>query len=125
MKASFILSYPWWFILFCICFAIIGAYIIYGKKKYIVYDGESKWLKYILFALRSLALFLIAFLLLTPLLKSKQTKKEKPTIILLQDNTLSLKNKIKNKDQYFDDVEQLKKAIQKDYDLLSFYLNNS
>ncbi|MCB9033599.1 MAG: hypothetical protein H6553_07165 [Chitinophagales bacterium] len=120
MKASFILSYPWWFILFCICFAIIGAYIIYGKKKYIVYDGESKWLKYILFALRSLALFLIAFLLLTPLLKSKQTKKEKPTIILLQDNTLSLKNNIKNKDQYFDDVEQLKKAIQKDYDLLSF-----
>ena len=87
---SFILSYPWWFLLFCIATGIAFAYLLYGKKQFIFTENEHKGWKYGLATLRFLSTSLIAFLLLSLLIKTKHTEVEKPIVLLLQDNTASL-----------------------------------
>lgn len=91
MKTSFILEYPWWFVLLCAALAFVLAWLLYGQRPFIFREGESPWWKRGLFALRFLAVFLIAFLLLSPLVRTKSTREDKPVILFLQDNSASLK----------------------------------
>lgn len=99
---SVILEYPYWFVILCVCLGLLFASLLYAKKKYIFHENENPWLKRILFILRFLSTCLISFLLLSPLIKSVSTKKIKPTIVILQDNSTSLKQAFKklNIDNY-------------------------
>lgn len=119
---SFILEYPWWFLLFCIAIGIAFSYILYGKKKFIFTEKEHKGWKYGLALLRFLSTTLIAFLLLSLLIKTKHTEVEKPIILLLQDNTTSLNTSFGKlpKEEYFKKLKQLQKNIQDKYELISY-----
>jgi hypothetical protein len=88
---SFITQYPWWFLLFCIATGILFAYLLYGRKQFVFHEKEHKGWKYGLAFLRFLSTALIAFLLLSLLIKTKKTEEEQPVILLLQDNSSSLK----------------------------------
>lgn len=65
-------------------------------KTYLFHEKENPLNKKILFVLRFLSTSLIAFLLLSPLLKTKFTKEIKPTIVFLQDNSYSMKYAFKD-----------------------------
>lgn len=122
MKTSFILEYPWWFLLFCIATGILFSYILYGKKKFIFSENENKGWKYGLALIRFLSTSLIAFLLLSLLIKTKRTEEEKPLIVLLQDNSSSLQVSFGNfpKEKYAEQLQTLQDKIKDKYELVSY-----
>lgn len=122
MKTSFILEYPWWFLLFCVATGILFAYVLYGRKKFVFTEGESKWWKYGLASLRFLSTSLIAFLLLSLLIKTKKTEEEKPIVLLLQDNSSSLNISFGNfsKEKYVEQLKSLQEKIKDKYELVSY-----
>ena len=80
-------EYPFWFILLCILLGAAYVFFLYfnsGK------GSVNPWLRIVMAALRFLAVFLISFLLLTPLIRQNLTTVEKPVIIIGQDNSQSL-----------------------------------
>jgi len=111
---SLIFEYPYWFILFCILIGLLFASILYARKKFIFHEQENPLLKKILFFLRFLSTSLIAFLLLSPLIKTKSTKEIIPTIVVLQDNSASLKHTFNknNLSNYQDRIEKLVEQLQ-------------
>lgn len=72
--------------------------------------------------LRFLSTFLIAFLLLSFLLKSKNTIEEKPIIVLLQDNSSSLNTSFGNfpKEKYAQQLQALQEKLKEKYDVVSY-----
>ncbi|MES2838146.1 MAG: hypothetical protein V4667_11520 [Bacteroidota bacterium] len=85
---SIVTEYPLWFILFCILAGAGYSFLLYFKNKQ--HKELSKKLVYLLSALRFLAVFIICFLLLSPLVKSKLKQVEKPILVIAQDNSESL-----------------------------------
>lgn len=84
---SLVTEYPLWFIIFCILTGLTFAAILYYKNKNEEFsDSTAKWLA----AFRFLAVTIVAFLLLSPLLKTIINSSEKPVIIFAQDNSASL-----------------------------------
>jgi hypothetical protein len=79
-------EYPLWFILFCILLGAAYAGALYFRAK----ADASLWLIRILAAFRFLAVFLISFLLLSPLIKMQVRTVEKPVIAIGIDNSQSL-----------------------------------
>ena len=96
MNFKLITELPTWWILFCILAGLAYAYLLYRRDH--SFDGIHKWLRTTLFAFRALAVFILSLLLLTPLIKSFSREKEKPLLIIAQDNSQSL---VLNKDSAF------------------------
>lgn len=120
---SFILEYPWWFLLFCIIAGILFSYLLYGRKSFVFYEKEHKFWKYGLAILRFLSTSLITFLLLSLLIKTKKTEEEKPIILLLQDNSSSLNISFGGniaKDKYALQLTSLQEKIKDKYQLISY-----
>lgn len=80
-------AYPWWFILLCLITAGVYSLILYYKNK--KDEWSKKWL-YTLSAIRFVLVFLTAFLLLSPVIKTTKKRIEKPIIVIAQDNSESL-----------------------------------
>ena len=72
-------------------FACIALGIAYSFLLYPLNSKLNKSTKYWLFALRTLVITFLAFLLFAPLLKTTNKTLEKPLIILIQDNSASVK----------------------------------
>jgi hypothetical protein len=86
---SFQYSYGW--LVVCLLVALVYATFLYYKQKDF---KQAKLLSFkwstILFVLRTLAVFIIAALLLSPILKTFFSQTEKPIVIFLNDNSQSL-----------------------------------
>lgn len=119
---AFISEYPWWFLLFAVGVAVLFSFVLYGRKPYVFHEKESPYWKYLLAGLRFLSTFLIAFLLMSYLFKTKNTEEEKPVILLLQDNSSSLKVSFGNfpKDKYGEQLKQLQDKIGAKFRLVSY-----
>lgn len=79
----------WWLIpLFLLTLFI--AYFFY-KKDSLTKEISSR-LRYLLIGLRGLTIFLLLILLIGLLLETRETRKEKPVLVLLKDNSSSIKN---------------------------------
>lgn len=91
-----ITQYSLWFAPCCILGGLLFALILYyGSQR----NKElSKKVKYVLFALRTLLVACLLFFLLDPFIKRMVNEKEKPIIVVAQDNSSSLLN---NKDSVF------------------------
>lgn len=91
-----ITQYYLWFAPCCILGGLLFALILYyGSQR----NKElSKKVKYVLFALRTLLVACLLFFLLDPFIKRMVNEKEKPIIVVAQDNSSSLLN---NKDSVF------------------------
>lgn len=87
MNNLIITEYPLWFVLFCLLLGILYAYGLYYRERR---NEFSRTLRIILGIIRSIAISIIAFLLLNPLIKSVQKQVEKPVIIIAQDNSASI-----------------------------------
>ena len=89
---SILLDYPWYFVLFCILLGVVYAAVLYYVKAR--HGGEhdfSKRLTILLAILRTVSVAAIAFLLLSPLVKRVVNRKEKPLVIIAEDNSQSLR----------------------------------
>lgn len=85
MKNIILESHPA-FILLCLAVAVGYAFILYKSK-----HPWSGTLNKILFAGRTLLVFLLAFLLLGPIIRQINNLYEKPVFIVLRDNSVSVK----------------------------------
>lgn len=97
MSFEFVYQYPAWFLVFCLLCGLGFAYLLYRRDTQ--FREAAAWLKKVLFGLRFLAISILAFLLLSPLLRYVTRTVEKPVVILLQDNSASLNNTAKSKAQ--------------------------
>jgi hypothetical protein len=93
---SIVFEYPSWFILFCLITGAAYAFLLYRKDR--KFSETSQWITRTMSVLRFFTVSVLAFLLLSPLLKTQNREVEKPLIIIAQDNSQSL---IMNKDSGF------------------------
>ncbi len=110
-------DYPFWFIIICILTGIIYAAALYVKE---TRNEFSSMLKKVLAIVRFIAVSLIAFLLLSPLIKTATRFVEKPIIIIAQDHSQSI---VKNKDSlfyktdYVQRMDDLIETLKKNFDV--------
>ena len=116
---NFSLSYPSWFVLICLAIGLLFSFFLYRKIK----DRfPSPFIYYSLACIRFVVISILAFLLLSPVLKYLQNKEEKPTIAFIQDNSASQKVGFKKTDSiaYKKDVLNLMDELKKDYNVKEF-----
>ena len=114
-------SYPLWFIPFCLLLGVIYAGIFYYKEN--KFEGIAVWLKRTMLTLRFLLISLLAFLLLSPFIKTIFNKVDKPIIIIAQDNSssiISAQNAAFNKANYLENLANLKTTLSENYEVRSF-----
>ena len=117
-------QYPIWYLLFCLLFALVFTAVLYYKDT--TFETQNPLLKRTLLTLRFISLFVIAALLLSPLLKSFITETKKPIIILAQDQSESIKfgmseSALKN---YASNFTQLREKLGAKYEVKAFSFGN-
>lgn len=75
-----------WWSLGCLALGLLYAWLLYRQPV-----NLTKGFRYVLFALRAVAVFITSLLLLAPLVKAVSYKPEKPLVLILQDNSQSVK----------------------------------
>ncbi len=114
---------PSWLIVFCILAGVLLSWLLYRRDTLL--KGVNPWLRRFMMTLRFIAITLLAFLLLTPLIRTLTRQTEKPIIIVAQDNSQSIAT---NQDStsyrltYPATMEKLISELQKKYEVktLSF-----
>lgn len=128
MNFSIFTNYPWYFLLFCIAAGAAVAWFTYRKNT--ISKDEKKWFGnpvWLLALLRFLGFSLLAFLLLSPVIRSIFKKVEKPVVIIAADNSQSV---LLNKDSaYYKNelpkaVEYLRSQLGEKYDVRFFKFGN-
>jgi hypothetical protein len=124
----FLFSITWgavsgWWALACLLLGLLYAWLMYRQP-----TNLSNKFRYSLFAVRAFAVTIIALLLLAPLVKSVSCKPEKPLVLLLQDNSESIKlfglNSY-NISALPADLEKLKEQLGDNYDVREFNFDHS
>ena len=88
MNFEIITEKPWWFILFCVALGFLYAIVLYRKENLL--DEVRPWVKKMMAVFRFMVVSLLAFLLLSPLIRTIFREVEKPVIIIAQDNSQSI-----------------------------------
>ncbi len=118
---SLILDYPWYFILFCLLLGAAYAFALYWLRLRRKDETSlSRRLSIILSLLRTLSVAAIAFLLLAPLVKRDINRKEKPIIIIAQDNSKSLDycpDSAFHHNDYLNQLDKLSSNLSADFDV--------
>lgn len=115
-------EYPLGFIFLCILLGATYAFILYFKTQNQI---VVRWQLWTMSVLRFTAVFLISFLLLSPLIKKRSETIDKPLIIFAQDNSLSValsKDSAFYRKEYPNAVRKLQEDLLKKFDvaMLSF-----
>ncbi len=109
---------PLWFIVFCLLIAVGLSWILYRNDKALA--DLAKWKTWTMSVIRSIFLFILSFLLLSPLLNSIRRTIEKPIILVAQDNSESIvlnNDSIFYKNKYSESVNSFVEALETDYDI--------
>ncbi len=109
MNIGIVTEAPKWFILLCLLAGGVYAAVLYFRDKRL--SEAPAWIKRTMTALRFLVVSVVAFLLLSPLLKMTSREVRKPIIVIAQDESESI---IRSKDSAFYKTEyrtQLEKTI--------------
>lgn len=110
-------------LLCCLLAGLLFAWLLYRNTKHL-----EKKLRYGLFGARAIVVSLIAFLLFSPLIRSISYQKEKPLIIIGQDNSLSAGNIMPpgfNKQQYESDLKELAEKLAERYEVKLYNFSDS
>lgn len=113
-------AYPAWYLGLCLLAGLIYALVLYYRN-----DGfrdAPSWLSTLLSVLRFLAVSVLAFLLLSPILRSTQTQSQKPVIVFAQDGSESVAAAWSAEDStaYVNNVKALTSKLAEDYDVVSY-----
>lgn len=118
---SIVLSYPVWFLLFCIAGGLLYAVVLYYRnKKTSVFPQRIQW---VLATARFLVVSILLFFLLSPMIRRFFRQVEKPAIIVLLDNSSSVPL---NKDSLFyrtvfpAQVQQFLDNLKNNYEVTSY-----
>ena len=118
-------EYSLWFLPLCILAGVGYAAVLYYRSNK---PEFPLWVKRTAFALRTLAVALIAFLLLNPIVKRITKEVEKPIILLGIDNSSSLLIGSKSafyQGKFKENLQELVEKLKKDYTLETYLLGDS
>lgn len=99
----------------CLLLGIGYAFLLYGSGAHLPGKVRNG-----LFILRAIAVTVIAFLLFAPLIRNITTTREKPLIIIAQDNSASVlvsRTKQFHAQKYLGEIRQLRQILADDYDV--------
>ena len=112
---------PLWFSFFCVLLGVVYAFVLYRREE--KFKAVSKWLVRAMAFFRFVLIAILAFLLLSPFIKTLFNKVEKPVIIIAQDNTSSIllnKDSAYYKTDYLLQLQALKSKLAEDYEVKSY-----
>jgi hypothetical protein len=121
LRINIITELPIWFSVFCVLLGAVYAFVLYRKEEKL--NEIAPWLIQLMASFRFLLITLLAFLLLSPFIKTRFTKVEKPVIIIAQDNSLSIllnKDSIFYQNEYLQKLKGLKKSLAKKYEVKTY-----
>ncbi|HTL82372.1 MAG TPA: hypothetical protein VL651_11740, partial [Bacteroidia bacterium] len=108
MKLDIVTEAPGWYTILCVLAGIFYALLLYFREKRL--NQVGKRLRIFMASLRFIVVFCLAFLLLSPLLKTTFRTVEKPVIVIAQDASGSLlmgKDSAFNKNEFPDKLKTL------------------
>ena len=120
MFSDLIINTPWWFLLLVILTGFAYSAILYYKNKK---NKLGKSLTAILFVFRFVAVAVLAFLLLSPFLKTKTKLLEKPVIVFGIDNSRSMvltKDSADIRTNLIDRINSIKDLLEESYTVDSY-----
>lgn len=126
LSKTFLLSVLWdsfspWWVLACLAVGFLYAWFLYRRQNHL-----GKRIRYLLGALRLLAVTIISILLLSPTIKTVTRHPQKPLILIAQDNSASIAS-FKPKDfdasKWVGQLGELKNTLGNDYDVREFYFD--
>ena len=111
-------QYPSWYLILCLLLGLLFAGLLYWKDKRFAEYGT--WIPIGLGLLRFLAVSGLATLLLSPLLKQTTEEIKNPSIIILEDNSESIRASMDDTSfsNYQKDLDQVSNAISEKYELI-------
>ncbi len=122
------LSYPPIYILLCVALGAAASFLLYYRDWQFRDLGASfnKWL-WLLAIIRAITISFIAFLLLSPLIRTISTRIEKPILLFAQDNSSSVMMNQSKEDsiKYTNDVSRVLNELSKQYDVKSYAFGSS
>ncbi|MGN6641010.1 MAG: hypothetical protein ACTHJ8_19015, partial [Mucilaginibacter sp.] len=104
-----------WWIPVCLLLGLLYAWLMYRQP-----SGLEKRITYLLFGVRAICVFLIAFLLISPLIRSVSYNQQKPLVLIAQDNSQSIKLFGLTSNTWVDDLAKLKQQLGDQYDVHEF-----
>lgn len=121
MKLSIVTEAPSWFILLCILAGLVYAAVLYWRDR--KYEGIIKRVLYFLFFLRFASVTILAFLLLSPLMKTIFREVEKPVIVIATDHSESIvsgKDSLYYKNEFPNQLNELADALSEQYTIVRY-----
>lgn len=118
MKLDVVIEAPGWYIILCVLAAALYAGVLYYRETRL--KDVPRWIRWTMTTFRFIVVFILAFLLLSPLLKSTFRKVEKPVIVIAQDASESLlmgKDSAFNRKEYPEKMLELIEALSDKYDV--------
>ena len=112
---------PFWFIIFCAGLAVGITWLLYRSDK--AFRDLAKWKIWLMSALRGIFLFILAFMLLGPMLNSIRKHIEKPIVVLAQDNSESIlfnRDSSYYKENYPQELSAFISEIEKQYEVQAY-----
>lgn len=120
---SIIVDYPWYFLVFCLLLGVAYAALLYWIGFRRRERDFSRRLSIVLSLLRTFAVAAVAFLLFSPLVKRESSRKEKPIVILAQDNSKSLDycpDSAFYHDGFLKDMDELSNSLSRDFEVVRY-----
>lgn len=117
MDFKILTAYPWWFFILCILFGLLTTALLYFYQNKSEFTKPVKWS---LVSLRFISSTLIAFLLLSPMIRTIKRNTVKPTIVIGVDNSASIRMNSDSayfKSKYVSDIQKIRDELQKDYNV--------
>jgi len=121
---SLLTQYPLWLAIFAILLGVGYALFLYYKNENVVFEKRSR---IVMASLRGVAMALLAFLLLAPMLKMIRKQTDKPVIIFSIDNSESIKSGKEGAYYTSEYPKQLQKVISelsKQYDVDAYLVGD-
>jgi hypothetical protein len=122
---SIVLDYPWWFVSFAVLVAMAYSGILYYRNK--ANSEMPQWLLNTLAAFRFIVVFLLCFLLLSPLINTITRQVEKPIVVFALDNSSSIttgKDSTFYKTKFKENLKKLTEDLADKYDVRLFSFAN-
>jgi len=122
LNSSLSFQYPVWFLLLCIALgAAYAALLYYRDTSFDEKTSGSKWWKYAMTGFRFVAVSVLAILLLSPFIRTRNTQKFKPVVAVINDNSESVQNSFgKDSTEYQKKLRALIDKLSDKYDVAQF-----
>ena len=120
MILSIVIDFPFWFILFCIATGFSYALLLYFRNSH---EDFPRWLNAFMGVIRFVTVSIIAFLLLSPLIKSVTKSYDNPVILIVQDNSQSIllcSDSVYYRTDYIKSLSSLYYNLAEDYDVKAY-----